>query len=578
MRQYAWIWIIFASCLLLVLLSMGHITATVLILDQAEANAHQKTVVEEHLRLALWRMDSMLTQLIAQENSSPYFFYTSFYPTERAYTRMFAEIAQGEILVPSPLLTQNSPYVLLHFQYHPNQELSSPQVPSGNMRDLAESRYVTAEQVATQSTLLQQLAQSLSYEKIVSKASLHTPVKRNSEIVLAPITQGLNNDLNEIEWHARTKNVYQASNNSAQIVYKSKGLSENVEQGVFKPFWFGEKLLLMRKVNIQNQSYVQGVWLNWSELEKTLLAEVQDLLPKAKLQPFQETLCHDRDRKLATLPVLMLPGELFSPRPPLLSSVRLSLVIAWSCVLLSILAVGLLLGGTVALSERRATFVSSVTHELRTPLTTFRMYTEMLLGGMLSSVEKQQAYLKTLQVEAERLSHLVENVLSYARIERGKVQNRLTTFGVKAFLEYVQQRFSERATLASMSFEPQLETIAPTLNIYADPTAVEQILFNLIDNACKYASSGKKIELTVLEQKEFVKISVRDYGPGFSPKQKKRLFRPFSKSAQEAAGVAPGVGLGLALSRRLARQMKGDLWTENTEHPGASFVLLLLKN
>ncbi len=72
------------------------------------------------------------------------------------------------------------------------------------------------------------------------------------------------------------------------------------------------------------------------------------------------------------------------------------------------------------LSERRRIFVSAVTHELRTPLTTFRLYTDMLADGMVSGEEKRRSYLERLRGEAQRLSHLVENVLFYARLESGR--------------------------------------------------------------------------------------------------------------------------------------------------------------
>ena len=88
----------------------------------------------------------------------------------------------------------------------------------------------------------------------------------------------------------------------------------------------------------------------------------------------------------------------------------------------------------VALSERRGAFVSAVTHELRTPLTTFRMYAEMLAEGMVPSPEARQKYLETLRREADRLAHLVENVLQYARLERGRPGGRRenVTAGVAA--------------------------------------------------------------------------------------------------------------------------------------------------
>src|SRR6187401_3474036 len=98
-------------------------------------------------------------------------------------------------------------------------------------------------------------------------------------------------------------------------------------------------------------------------------------------------------------------------------------------VLLAVAVAAFLLQGVMTLSERRAAFVSSVTHELRTPLTTFRMYAEMLARGMVPDANRRQEYFTTLQREAERLTLLVENVLAYARLERGRkpqAQDRVT--------------------------------------------------------------------------------------------------------------------------------------------------------
>ena len=90
-------------------------------------------------------MDSALAPLMAEESARPYFTYSPLYPAERAFTNMFAEIERGDVLMPSPLLTFTSPQIRLHFQYGPDGRLSSPQVPAGNMRDLAENRYLSPE-------------------------------------------------------------------------------------------------------------------------------------------------------------------------------------------------------------------------------------------------------------------------------------------------------------------------------------------------------------------------------------------------------------------------------------------------
>jgi signal transduction histidine kinase len=106
---------------------------------------------------------------------------------------------------------------------------------------------------------------------------------------------------------------------------------------------------------------------------------------------------------------------------------------------------------------------------------------------------------------------------------------------------------------------------------------VEQILFNLVDNACKHAASdsGAPLELCVGRDGKTVRLALRDRGAGVPPEARRRLFLPFSRPAEEAAGGPPGVGLGLALSRRMARQMGGNLRWEPVEGAGSCFVLTL---
>jgi signal transduction histidine kinase len=239
-------------------------------------------------------------------------------------------------------------------------------------------------------------------------------------------------------------------------------------------------------------------------------------------------------------------------------------------------AVAILLQGVVSLSERRGAFVSAVTHELRTPLTTFRMYSEMLAENMVPNHESRQRYLDTLRVEADRLFHLVENVLAYARLERGRHGRVRQATTLSAIIEHCQHRFADRAEQAGMKLVIEPPPDAAPIELTTDPAAVEQILFNLIDNACKYAAgaSDPRIHLEFGREGRYAVLTVRDHGPGIDAKAARRLFHPFSKSVHAAACSAPGVGLGLALSRRLARQLGGRLeWQESAD--GATFALYL---
>src|SRR5439155_9919455 len=109
-----------------------------------------------------------------------------------------------------------------------------------------------------------------------------------------------------------------------------------------------------------------------------------------------------------------------------------------------------LLRGALGLSERRGTFVSAVTHELRTPLTTFRLYTEMLDEGMVAGADSQRAYLKTLRAEADRLGHLIENVLAFARLERGRAADDREVVAPADLLGRLVPRLALRARQAGM--------------------------------------------------------------------------------------------------------------------------------
>jgi signal transduction histidine kinase len=136
---------------------------------------------------------------------------------------------------------------------------------------------------------------------------------------------------------------------------------------------------------------------------------------------------------------------------------------------------------------------------------------------------------------------------------------------------------ASRAAQANFSLQINAPPELLDSEVVADPVAVEQILFNLVDNACKYArvADNRTIELQIARHKDRVLLKLHDHGPGVADRERKRLFQPFRKSARDAADSAPGVGLGLTLSRRLARDMGGELSLDNHTHDGACFVLIL---
>jgi len=587
------VWLAFALGAAVVLGSTGWASWTALRLDRAKTEALRKGALEENIRLALWRMDSSLSSLIAQENGRPYFLYTPFYPAERAYTRMYSQIQPNEVLMPSPLLTFESAEVKLHFQAGPDGEFTSPQVPASNMRDLAELGYRTPERLEAASALLREFKRHVKPNDLDGLLPA-TPPAAVADVQRAPDVLGLPQNLAVPNAAQQFSERYRPSSQaylSQQEQQTRQGASLNTAQwnasnpalfqtttigeGLLKPLWLDGELVLARRVHANGQKWLQGCWLDWPHIRQNLLAGIGDLLPQARLEPVAGAVAADDTRLLAALPARLHAGTLLAETVNGITPVRVSLLIAWLALLLAALVVGFVLWQALALSERRGAFVSAVTHELRTPLTTFRLYTELLAEGERVEGTKRAAYLETLRREAGRLSHLVENVLAYARLERSRPGGRSENIMLGALLERARARLADRAAQAGMNFEAPLSEDLAGRMVRVDPGAVEQILVNLVDNACKYAAAAldKTIRLEAAIDGPRAAISVRDFGPGL--RDTRRLFKPFCKAAQEATGTAPGVGLGLALSRRLAREMGGELACDLRVAEGARFVLTL---
>jgi signal transduction histidine kinase len=358
-------------------------------------------------------------------------------------------------------------------------------------------------------------------------------------------------------------------------------LSELVEtefsaKGVSQALWIDGKLLLARRATKGDEIRIQGSWLDWNKLRERVLEGVRDLVPEADVAPVTELDAADASRLSATLP-LQLVVPMPSATLDWFAPTRLSVLAAWACYLVVAALAAYFLHCVIQLAERRASFVSSVTHELRTPLTTLRMYAEMLSEDMVPEGERKRQYVRTLRLEAERLSHLVENVLAYARLERGRPSASLQLVAIDELLAQCERPLAERAAQAEMKWSMRIDPPAAAAICRTDPGVVEQILFNLVDNCCKYGrtETANRIELIATVAGTRIEIAVRDDGAGISPLQRAKLFRPFSKTDHEAARSAPGVGLGLALSRRMARQLGGDLAYKPLDSGGARFVLSL---
>ncbi len=590
----AWqVWLLYGLCLIVALPALSWLTVNAVDLERAETQARARGQREEQIRLALWRMDTKLGPLIAQETARPYYDYASFYPGPG-----LAGGPSDAAANPSPLLVQPSEYVLLNFQIFADGNWTSPQCPPEPTQRLALDRGATSASIRISAERMAMLRHDVHYADLLARLPRQTlppiPLLPGSKVALLggpPESNDLKRQFQsvpipptnakKIDDDFLRRQAVNSSSNFMEVVQqraKTRVVQQpsNVLEGVCRPIWIGQHLLLARRVTIERQLILQGCWLDWEKLRHELQAEVVDLIPRFELRPVSHEGDVDYAHSMATLPVQLIAPEL-DLRDSELTPLRASLFVAWSGLIVAAAAIGILLKGVVTLSQRREAFVSAVTHELRTPLTTFRVYAQMLEENMVSGEAQRKDYLHTLRVEADRLSHLVENVLAYARLERGPRHKQRQRFLIDELWARVESRLSDHAKHAGMELALEVEDGLGRATLWTDPTAVEQILFNLVDNARKYASSAavRTIHVQVKASERNVEIHVRDHGSGIAPRDARRLFRPFSKSSQQAANSAPGVGLGLALCRRLARQMGGDLRFEDPGVQGASFVLVL---
>jgi signal transduction histidine kinase len=260
-----------------------------------------------------------------------------------------------------------------------------------------------------------------------------------------------------------------------------------------------------------------------------------------------------------------IPAALRVPTPQLLavgllSPARSTLALTWMAVLAGIVAVAMTLRASIAFALKRARFASAVTHELRTPLTTFRMYSEMLAEGMVTDGDQRQTYLETLRDESGRLSMIVENVLAYARLEEDRRPARSVTTTAADLVQEVVPTLRRRTDSAGLKLLVEADLPAPA-PLEVDVEAVGQILFNLVDNACKYAAdaSDRTVHLTAEARDGRLVLCVHDHGPGVPGAVAARIFDAFDRGTRSGGDPTPGVGLGLALARGLARDMGGDL-------------------
>jgi signal transduction histidine kinase len=236
-------------------------------------------------------------------------------------------------------------------------------------------------------------------------------------------------------------------------------------------------------------------------------------------------------------------------------------------------AAALLLRQQQRLVQAQDAFVSAVSHELRTPLTQIRMFSETLLLGRAKSPEQERRWLGVIQRESERLGHLVESILQFARSERRTMPLAREVTDVAQVARDVLQAFLPMAAAREVTVRTRLPSVALA---FVDGGALRQILLNLLDNAVKYGPAGQTVTLELGRgARGTIEFRVDDEGRGVAPSDRTRIWAPFAR-LHTGDGTVGGSGLGLNVVRTLAERHGGTTYvTDTPAGRGARFVLVL---
>lgn len=219
------------------------------------------------------------------------------------------------------------------------------------------------------------------------------------------------------------------------------------------------------------------------------------------------------------------------------------------------------------LAMAKSEFVANVSHELKTPLALVRMFSELLLSGR-APAEKSQQYLGIIVSESERLTALIDNVLDFARVERGVSAyefHEANLFETVGRAIEVQRGRAERQQVA-LYLEPDSNSLpgAPYV-AFIDERAVEIAVINLVDNSLKYAKGTPEVRVKVLEESKRFVVTVEDQGPGISASDQRRIFERFVRgSGRHGAEAVRGSGIGLSLVQQIAEAHGGKAWVESS--------------
>ena len=221
----------------------------------------------------------------------------------------------------------------------------------------------------------------------------------------------------------------------------------------------------------------------------------------------------------------------------------------------------------------RDDFLQHIAHELRTPLTNIRAYSETLADDLVDDVELQKECFNVINSETQRLSRLIEQILSVSQLEVGSALIHMDEFRLDKLLRDATQEVQAEADRKNIDLLLKLPTKVP--RVRADHDQIASVLNNLLGNAIKYTPPGGQVELTCEAKGDQVELTVSDTGIGIEPAEHDRIFEKFYRVENEYVAGQCGTGLGLGIAREIVRLHGSDIAVQSVPGQGSQFRLTL---
>ena len=225
----------------------------------------------------------------------------------------------------------------------------------------------------------------------------------------------------------------------------------------------------------------------------------------------------------------------------------------------------------------RRELIASVSHDLRTPLASIRAMVESINDGVVTDPATVKRYLKTLEVEVENLSQLINDLFELSQMDAGVLKLDMETSSLTDLISDTLESMSVQATAEGRNLHLKGSVEGEVAHVMMDPRRVQRVLYNLVQNAIRYTPSDGSVQILARDTGTEVQVEVKDTGEGIPPEELSRIFDRFYRTEQSRSRGSGGTGLGLSIAKGIVEAHGGRLWVESAIGKGSTFGFALPK-